>query len=59
MWYVCYVMFVCTGNIGYISFWEVHISATPIGYHIELFSDHYFILTNEDSVFVHMNEVSV
>ena len=30
----------------------------PIGYHIELFSDHYFILTNEDGVFVHMNEVS-
>lgn len=30
----------------------------PLGYHLELLSDHYFILTNEDAVFVHMSEVS-
>jgi len=31
----------------------------PLGYHLELLSDHYFVLTNEDAVFVHMNDVSV
>ena len=30
----------------------------PLGYHLELLSDHYFILTNEDAIFVHMNDVS-
>lgn len=30
----------------------------PLGYHVELLSDHYFILTNENAVFVHMSDVS-
>ena len=30
----------------------------PLGYHLELLSDHYFILTNEDAVFVHLSDVS-
>ena len=57
IWNVCYKCDVsCSGNVGcFVN--GIQIMA-PIVYHIELFSDHYFILTNEDSVFVHMNEVS-